>query len=72
VGTRSRSAGGGPVLFYCPSPKRRPPPTSVALYERQDERGLFTYTTAASSESAPIVCYVWPVPVDFETSQPRF
>jgi hypothetical protein len=66
------SAGGGPVLFYCASPKRRPPPASVPLYERQDEHGLFTYTTAAPSEPAPILCHVWPAPVDFETSTPRF
>jgi hypothetical protein len=66
------SADGGPVLFYCASPKRRPPPASVPLYERQDERGLFTYTTAAPSEPAPILCHVWPAPVDFETSTPRF
>ena len=65
------SAGEGPVVFHCASPENPPPPGTVPLYERQDERGLFAYTTTAPGEPASILCYVWPASVDFETSLPR-
>jgi hypothetical protein len=60
----------GPVRFYC-APGGSPPPGTVPLYEQVDARGRFTYTTAAPSGPAPVVCQVWPAPVAFDASLPR-
>jgi hypothetical protein len=52
--------------FYCASSELPAPPATVPLYEHRDSRGHFLYSTDAGGGSDPVLCHVWPAPVDYD------
>lgn len=66
--TAAKEGPRGPVRFYC-AKSEPPPPATIPLYERRDERGAaepyWTYEAGSPPPGATVLCHVWPRPVDF-------